>query len=255
VTVPAGYQNWRDLLFVHWPVVASELRRLVPRTLELDTYDGAAYVSLVPFRVEAARPLGAPSRVGLQFLETNVRTYVRPSGGQPGVYFFSLDAGSLLAVLGARVSLGLPYFWAWGRQHKSGQRIQYLLRRRGRRRGPWCHADYEVREFLGPATPGTLDHFLVERYILYVQRGDQLWSVRVRHQPYPLCAVKLVQLDDRLLNAAGLIPSSRPLVHFAAGVDVAIQAPRIGVIGQRSPHRAPTLDASASGQSHQARGT
>src|SRR4051794_21833802 len=112
MTLAAGYQNWRDLLFVHWPVAASELRQLVPRTLELDTYDGTTYVSLVPFRVEAARPVGAPLHVGLQFLEVNVRTYVRSQSGHPGVYFFSLDATSLLAVLGARVGLGLPYFWA-----------------------------------------------------------------------------------------------------------------------------------------------
>jgi hypothetical protein len=89
--VPAGYQEWRRLLFVHWPVSTNVLRPLVPRVLSLDQFEGVAYVSLTPFVVQSARPLGVPRNLGLAFLETNVRTYVHLEGGQPGVYFFSLD--------------------------------------------------------------------------------------------------------------------------------------------------------------------
>jgi uncharacterized protein YqjF (DUF2071 family) len=225
--LPAGYQNWRDLLFVHWRVATSELRALVPLSLEIDTYDGTAYVSLVAFRVESARPVGAPSSTGLHFLETNVRTYVRTDVGDPGVYFFSLDAGSLAAVLGARVTLGLPYFWATGDQRTRGRSVRYDLRRRGRRQ-PRCHAEYAVRDSVGPAVPGTLDHFLVERYILHLQRGAFLWSVRVQHQPYPLHAVEVARLEDELVSAAGLAePDTAPLVHFASGVDVGVHPPHI----------------------------
>jgi uncharacterized protein YqjF (DUF2071 family) len=227
VTFPVGYQNWRQLLLVHWPVAASELRPLVPACLEIDEFAGSAYVSLVPFRVEAARPVGAPPVLGLHFLETNVRTYVRAVDRAPAIYFFSLDASSLAATIGARIAFGLPYFWAAGEQRGSTWSVDYTLRRRVGMR-PRCHVRYQVGGPLGSAAPGTLDHFLIERYVLHVRRGASLWSVRVQHQPYPLHAVHLASLEEELVRAAGLAPrSATPLVHFSAGVDVAIFPPRI----------------------------
>ncbi|HYW88962.1 MAG TPA: DUF2071 domain-containing protein [Chloroflexota bacterium] len=229
MSVPAGYQNWRQLLFVHWTVGAAELRPLVPGCLDIDEFDGTAYVGLVPFVVEAARPLGAPREMSLRFLETNVRTYVHVHGRDHGVYFFSLDAASLLAVVGARLGLGLPYFWASGEQHVSHTCTEYALRRRvgGTQR---CNVRYRVSDFLGPAALGTLEHFLIERYVLHVQRGPTLWSVRVKHPPYALYAAQLLNLEDDLVSAAGLLPRvDAPLVHFAPGVDVAINAPRITI--------------------------
>src|SRR4029078_13489039 len=121
--LPAGYQSWRQLVFLHWPVAATALRPLVPRSLSIDEFDGTAYVSLVAFTVEALRPVGAPRSLGLHFLETNVRTYVHLDGRDHGVYFFSLAAASLVAVIGARLSLGLPYFWASGHQTVSGNAV------------------------------------------------------------------------------------------------------------------------------------
>jgi uncharacterized protein len=229
VSVPTGYQKWRQILFVHWPVGASELRPLVPSCLDIDEFDGTAYVGLVPFVVEAARPPGAPREMSLRFLETNVRTYVHVHGRDHGVYFFSLDAASLLAVVGARLGLGLPYFWARGEQHVSHACIEYALRRRvGATQR--CNVRYHASDFLGPAAPGTLEHFLIERYVLHVQRGPTLWSVRVQHPPYALYAAQLLSLEDDFVSAAGLLPRvDAPLVHFAPGVDVAINAPRIRI--------------------------
>jgi len=227
VNLVAGYQNWRQLLFVHWPVRAAELRPLVPPSMTIHEFGGSAFVGLVPFVVEAARPAGAPPTIGLRFLETNVRTYVHVDGRDPGVYFFSLDAASLLAVVGARLSLGLPYYWASGEQRTAANTVDYRLRRRVGRR-PGCRVRYDVGAYQGPARPGSLEHFLVERYVLHVQRGSRLWSVRVRHQPYPLHDVRLTILDEQLVAAAGLLPRGDvPLVHFASGVDVAIGPPRI----------------------------
>jgi len=224
---PAGFQEWRRLLFVHWAVPAEVLRPLVPRRLTLDVHDGLAYVSLVPFFVQAARPLGAPRCLGLAFLETNVRTYVHLDGRAPGLYFFSLDAASLLAVLGARVAFGLPYFYALGRERRSGGEVDYTLRRLAGMR-PMMHVRYTVGEPLGPARPGTLDHFLIERYLLHVQRGPSLWTVQVHHRPYPLHRARLLEGQDELLGAAGIAMSDRPpLVHYATGVDVEIFAPRL----------------------------
>jgi hypothetical protein len=225
--VPAGYQEWRRLLFIHWPVPANVLRPLVPRILSLDQFEGVAYVSLTPFVVQAARPLGVPRNLGLAFLETNVRTYVHLEGGQPGVYFFSLDASSLLAVLGARVSLGLPYLYARGNERRFQGHVEYSLQRRSRSR-PGCHVRYELGEPRAAAEPATLDFFLIERYLLHVQRGSRLWSVRVHHQPYPLRSVSVLEFEDGLAQADGLTePQTTSLVHFSPGVDVAIYPPTV----------------------------
>ena len=134
---PAGYQHWRRLFFAHWRVNSAALRPLVPDPLSIDDYDGSAYISLTPFVIEAARPFGAPPAVGLRFPETNVRTYVRLHGDEPGVYFLSMGAASLLAVTGARAGLGLPYFWATGRERLLRDQVDYTLRRRGC--GVGCH--------------------------------------------------------------------------------------------------------------------
>ena len=224
---PAGYQEWRRLLFVHWAVAPGMLRPLVPRQLSIDQYAGAAYVGLVPFFVQAARPIGAPRALGLDFLETNVRTYVHLEGRDPGVYFFSLDAASLLAVVGARAAFGLPYFYARGRERRSSDTVNYRLTRIG---GGWprVHVRYSVGERIGAAAPGTLEHFLIERYVLHVQRGPSLWSVHVRHQPYPLHRVHLLDAHDELVGAAGIrVPGEPPLAHFATGVDVEVFPPRL----------------------------
>ena len=233
---PAGYQHWRRLLFAHWRVDRARLRPLVPETLSIDEYDGSAYISLTPFVVQAARPFGAPVGLGLQFLETNVRTYVRLGGGQPGVYFFSLDAASFLAVSGARIGLGLPYFWATGRERLRRDEVDYTLRRRGSSAG--CSVRYRVGAYLGHAAPGTLDHFLIERYLLHVQRGPSLWTVRVHHRPYPLYDTHLLDLQEALVAAAGLPNLGAPcLLHFAAGVDVEVFPPcvRFGIPRRAGP--------------------
>src|SRR3954471_20196193 len=107
---PIGFQRWHSLLFLHWPVPEAVLRPLVPPALTIDCYDGVAYLGLIPFAIEEARPVGAPAALGLRFLETNIRTYVHLDGREPGIYFFSLDAASWNAVVGARLGFGLPYF-------------------------------------------------------------------------------------------------------------------------------------------------
>jgi uncharacterized protein YqjF (DUF2071 family) len=229
---PAGYQEWRRLRFVHWPLPVDVLRPLVPPALQIDQYAGVAYVGLVPFWVQAARPLGAPRHLGLRFLEANVRTYVHRGGREPGVYFLSLDAASRLAVIGARTSLGLPYRYASGQEHVSAEGIDYWLERRAARR-PAVHVRYQPGSSLGVAQPGTLDFFLIERYLLHVQRGPSLWSVRVNHQPYPLQRVTLHSLEDRLLEADGVPrPGGAPLVHFSPGVNVEVFPPAVRLMSR-----------------------
>lgn len=224
--VAIGYQSWRDLLFLHWPVPVAALRPLVPASLEIDVHEGTAYVGLVPFAMQGVRFIGTPRALALAFLETNVRTYVHVEGRDPGVYFFSLDAASRLAVHAARASFGLPYHAARMSLRRDGAAIDYALRRAGPRR-PSLAVRYEPLEPLGPSQPGTLDHFLIERYLLHVERAGRLWTGQVNHRPYPCRRVRVERLEEDLVAAAGLTrpPGPAPIAHYSPGVDVEIFAP------------------------------
>lgn len=227
------FQAWRRLLFVHWAVDPDSLRPRLPSGVELETFAERAYIGLIVFRVSSLQPLAHPNTPRLSFLETNVRTYVRGPDDQPGVYFFSLDAGSLLATIGARIGLGLPYVWARGTETRTApDHVAYTLSRRSPRLHgppPGVHARYHIGSERGPAAPGSLDHFLIERYRLLVQRGPTTWSVDVRHLPYPLHDVALEALEDTLVRASGIGGTHRPPDHvaLASGVDVAIGWPRL----------------------------
>ena len=225
---PVMYQRWRMLLFLHWPVPVDALRPLVPRSLEIDLYDGTAYVGLIPFYVEGLRPAGVPEALALHFLETNVRTYVHVGGRDPGLYFFSLDAASRLAVLGARAGLGLPYQYARMRLRRDGAVVDYDMQRLSGAR-PRLAVRYEPGEYLGASAPGTLEHFLIERYLLHVQRGRTLWTVQVHHAPYPVQRARVLSLFDELILADGVCEPQGPppLVHFASGVNVEVFAPTL----------------------------
>jgi uncharacterized protein YqjF (DUF2071 family) len=222
---PVGRQHWRDLLFLHWPVPPEVVRPLVPRPLEIDTLEGQAYVSLIPFAITGSRPRPLPRALSMSFLETNLRTYVRVAGGRPGIFFFSLEASSLAAVLGARAFYGLPYFPAIMARKKEGDRIVYTSRRKagGGAGGAALDVAWRVGPLIGTAAPGTREHFLVERYLLYVERRRRIYSARVRHQPYPLYRASVERMAESLLTACGLpAPTTLPLVQHSSGVDVDI---------------------------------
>jgi uncharacterized protein YqjF (DUF2071 family) len=225
---PIGFQKWRDLLFVHWPVPEAELRALVPRRLTLDLYEGTAYVGLIPFAMRDVRFVGTPRALGLDTLETNVRTYVHLDGSGPGVYFFSLDAASALAVLGARIGFGLPYFLARMSMRRQAEVVDYRVRRVSAAR-PELSVRYRPGRALGPSAAGTLEHWLVERYLLYVERfRSRLYRAQVHHAPYPLHEASVLDVRDALIGASGLTQPQGPppLVHWSPGVDVEIYAPQ-----------------------------
>jgi uncharacterized protein YqjF (DUF2071 family) len=219
---PVGRQQWRDLLFVHWEVPEAALRALIPRELALDLFEGRGYVTVIPFRISESRPAGFPRALVTRLLEINVRTYVRAPDGEAGIYFFSLDASSVLAVAAARLLYGLPYYPAAISMARQGPRVLYRSRRRvgGRAR---LEAAYVPGAARPPVPPATLDHFLIERYSLYVRRGGAMYRTRVCHQPYPLRSVQVDQMDETLLVAAGLpAPGVPACCHFSPGVDVEI---------------------------------
>jgi uncharacterized protein len=228
---PAGHcvmhQRWAHLLFLHWAVPADDLRPRLPASLEPDTFDGQAYVGLVPFTITGARPRSCPSVPGLSnFHEVNVRTYVHTAGRDPGVWFFSLDAANRLAVWGAKRFFHLPYHFARMRlcEDSVAEDQAHEVHYRSTRVAPGarpasCALRYRPTGEPNPAAPGTLEHFLVERYILYAQNGQNLFRARVHHAPYPLQTAALLSLEENLVAAAGITPPViTPLVHYAREV-------------------------------------
>lgn len=226
--VVVNRQRWAELLFLHWTIPVSQLRPLVPSELEIDTFDGNAYVGLIPFTIKGARAPFTPPLPGISsFDEVNVRTYVHFRGGDPGVFFFTLEASSLFAVRFARAFFHLPYRDARIRAvqlQPFGTGIDYTSQRRGDE-GIGMHVIYRRDTASGEAEPGTLDHFLVERYILYAHDSGRLYQGRVHHKPYPLRSASVSLLDETLLRNCGLLrPAAPPIVHYSAGVDVEIFA-------------------------------
>lgn len=216
----AGLQSWRNLLFLHWPIDVDMMRPLVPEELELDLFEGKAWVGLVPFRMQGIRPPWLPEAFAFNFLECNVRTYVLHKG-EPGVYFFSLDASSFLAVRAARLGWSLPYHYARMSETMPDGHIRYEVHRT-----PDATLDvrYRVGESLGASAPGTREHFFLERYLLFTRRRRRLLRGQVHHSPYPAYTAELLDLSESLLGAVGLDTSDEPpaLVHWSPGVDVEV---------------------------------
>jgi len=215
------FQNWRDLTFLHFSCDPSEVQPLIPPELTVDTHDGKAWVGLVPFRMCGVRAPGLPALPWLSaFPETNVRTYVHCQSAKPGVWFFSLDAARWLACKAARMGMGLPYFHAqMSTRSEEGEQVY------GSDRGG-IRCDVRVRpgaSFL--ASPGSLDFFLVERYLLYSRFRGGLIRGQVHHVPYPLRRAELLSCEEGMISAAGL--RCRPWEHvcYSEGVDVEIFRP------------------------------
>ncbi|MFT5681154.1 MAG: hypothetical protein ACI8RZ_002060 [Myxococcota bacterium] len=217
----AGWQSWRELLFAHWPVPVDVLRPLIPERLSIDTYDGQTFIGLVPFAMQGVRPRWLP--FGMDFLETNLRAYVHLDGQGPGVWFFSLEASSWLAVQAARIGWSLPYHHATMRTCREGALVDYRTTRLSNPEA-MLSVQYEVGQSLGPSVPGSLEHFLLERYLLYSERGGKLLRGQVHHTPYPAHAANIVSLTEGIVSAAGLPPTLEPpsIVHCSPGVDVEV---------------------------------
>ncbi len=234
---PVGYQRWHDLLFVHWKLPVEDVAGLVPPELTIDTWDGSAWLGIVCFTMAGVRPWWFAPLPGISaFHETNVRTYVHYRGERPGVWFFSLDAASSLAVRVARWRWKLNYFRSQMEVARTGPALRYASRRLWPApAGAELHISAEVCGPLGQAAPGeaaghaplgTLEHFLVERYILYTRASSgPLLSAQVHHAPYPLQAARVIECQQTLAAAAGLELDARaPPAHlaFSPGVDVEI---------------------------------
>lgn len=226
--------TWRDLLFAHWPVPSEALRPHVPTGLEIDVFDGTAWLGVVAFLMDEVRIRGVPALPGASsFPELNVRTYVR-AGGRSGVWFFSLDAASRLAVRGARLWFGLPYFKARMNVHRIGARdtdqgfrVRYESARTDRNAPP---ARFEAT--YGPTGPGsqrasgTLAHWLTERYCLFaVRRENELRVGDVHHEPWTLHPAEMEIRANSMGEPLRVATEGEPLLHFAHRVDVVAWSP------------------------------
>lgn len=215
-------QRWHDLLFAHWRCPISELRPLIPQPLEIETFDDSAWIGVIPFYMSGVRMRGTlPVPTANEFEELNVRTYVTLDG-KPGIWFFSLDAASSLAVLGARVGIYLPYFRASMSIARNGDEIEYSSERWGLVGKPAAFAARyrPVGDVYTPA-PGTLDHFLTERYCLYSSAGKRIWRADIIHPRWNLQLAQATIDRNSMIAAAGIRPlGNDPLLHFSRFQDV-----------------------------------
>jgi len=223
---PVMRQAWRDLTFLHWRFAPEMVRPLVPPQLQLDLWDGAAWVGLVPFAIEGLTHPRAPVIPWISnFLETNVRTYVVDREGRRGVWFFSLDAARLAAVIGARTAYALPYFWARMSLEREGPAVRYQSRRIGPK--PWG-CDVSVRAGATIRAASDLELFLTARFRLFAERWGTLRYAQIEHAPWPLQEAQVVRLRENLLEAAGLpSPVGDPLAHFSERLEVTVGWPQL----------------------------
>ena len=221
-------QRWNDLLFAHWPLRISEIEALLPEGLEVDVFQGSAWLGVVPFWMDNIQMRGLPAIPGArQFPELNLRTYVRDTRtGTPGVYFFSLDAGNLLAVMVARSFFHLPYYWAqmsikpvkfgtggerefsyFSRRLLSGKPVQFAARYRGL--GP----TYKLAQ----SRLGTIEYFLTERYCLFsLDSMGRLRRTNIHHVPWPLEEAEAEISQNDLAAHIGLeLPPTKPILHYS----------------------------------------
>jgi uncharacterized protein YqjF (DUF2071 family) len=221
-------QRWNDLLFLHYSLPPEVVRAQVPEVLTLDTYRQRAWVSITPFWINHLRPPGVPSLPWLShFNEINVRTYVS-YGGKPGIFFFSLDAGNLSAVWGARMFYRLPYWQASVKvKGKGGPKIEYASKRQ---HGP---RPAELKCSYGPAStrrfhahPGSLEYFLSERYCLYAVSRKRLYRGEIHHLPWELQEATFELEANSMAKPAGLeLPGQPDLACFSRELKVLFWAP------------------------------
>ena len=221
------HQNWENLLFLHWPIGEAAIRPLIPEELEIDTYDGQAWIGITPFTLTGLRLLSLPPLPGLDsFLELNVRTYVLHRG-VPGVWFFSLDASKVIPAIAARVLFSLPYFKAQMEFHDEGPEFRFSSTRTG---SPAAGFKASWRSGLELRAPDveSLAFFLVERYCLFAARRRELSITRIYHHPWMLDEAIVSSYASTMLSALRIPdPVAAPLAHFSRFLNVEIWPPEL----------------------------
>lgn len=224
-------QSWCNLLFAHWPVPVDTIRALVPPQLELDLFDGQAYIAVVPFEMREVSPRLLPSMPWLSFFpELNVRTYVKYKG-RPGVYFFSLDAGNPVAVWIACNFYHLPYFDATmqcqktlvsGQQqfsYKSLRSIESSSNKKSITSNAVLDLTYGPTGPVYQSKPGSLEHFLTERYCLFTVFSGTVYRGDIHHKPWPLQPAMAQWRTNTMATPLGIELEGEPILHFVENID------------------------------------
>jgi uncharacterized protein len=224
VARPVMYHHWNWITFLHWRYPPAVVQSLLPPGLTAETSGGAAWIGLTPFLMEGVRAPAVPAVPRLsRFGEINVRTYVRDGHSRSGIWFFSLDAARLPAVLAARAGYWLPYFWSDISVGVAGDRIGYRCRRRYPAYGARCSAEVQLGPPLAEPECDALAHFLTARYRLFTVIAGRLAAAEAEHPPWPLRRAEVLRLDQDLVQRAGLpAPAGDPLAHGSPGVPVRI---------------------------------
>lgn len=219
---PIMYQSWDKLLFLHWEIPFDDLRRLIPAPLEIDTFNGQAWLTISPLTIYDVRPPLVPPVPYLSWLhELNVRSYVYYDG-VPGVWFFSLDANNISAVMGARLLFSLPYFSSDIDMSIDVDEVKFSSTRSAG--AAKFQTEWQIGPSLPSAEPGSLDFFLVERYALYTSDDSSVYRCSIHHRPWPLQkAERFSGFESSMAAAAGLPePTGQPLLHCGGPVDVEV---------------------------------
>jgi uncharacterized protein len=222
---PVIRQVWRDLTFLHWRYDAEIIASCLPDGLTLDTFDGDAWMGLVPFMLAAVRPYGFPALPWIsEFPETNVRTYVRGADGERGVWFFTLEADRLAAVMLARAWYHLPYRWASMQVTRQGSTIEY----RSQRSRLFGQGSSEIGIQIGDAVdPTELEHFLTARFRLYTAVRSRIAYAQIEHPPWTLRRAIVTVLNENLIQNSGVPPpKNKPLVLYSEELSVIAEALR-----------------------------
>lgn len=219
-------QEWRNLLFIHWEVASDYIQRTLPKGLYVDTFEGKAYIGLTPFFMRNVRIPNLPviPRIS-DFHEVNIRTYVFDEKGNPGIYFYSLDADQWLAVESAKF-INLPYMHAEIVSLVDHEGfINYSVLRKSDNKKSFFK--YKIKEEVISSEIGSLEFFLIERYLMYYTFNSSLYNIQVYHKPYLLKNVEVITYDENLILSDGLSTNSQKPVHVIAspGVDVNIHTP------------------------------
>jgi uncharacterized protein YqjF (DUF2071 family) len=220
-------QSWLRLLFAHWPVEREELSHLLPAQLTVETFDGRAWLGITPFTLRGLNVIGVPPLPRLStFPELNVRTYVT-DGSKAGIWFFSLDAASGLAVAGARRFYHLPYYHARMQVRETGASTCFHSQRIGQPVSADFGLKYRPTSDAFQAGSGTLEHFLIERYCLYAQDPEgELQRAEIHHPPWSVRSAR-AEITTNSVTPPGInLATSAPLLHYADRQDVLIWPPR-----------------------------
>jgi uncharacterized protein YqjF (DUF2071 family) len=225
------FQRWQNLTFLHWRYEPETIERLLPQGLKIDTFDGSAWVGLTPFVLCDLRAPFTPAVPWIsRFPETNVRTYVKGPDGTRGIWFFTLEADRLVAVLAARTLYRLPYRWAAMRVRQRGERV---MEYQSQRKRPFAEAQTDIAIARGERiVSGPFDNFLTARYRLYTTFGQRIAFADIDHQPWSLYMGTVLRLQQNLVERSGLPqPAGEPTVHFSP--DLLVRIGRVQIFGSR----------------------